>query len=77
VRRPKTALAALVCRPRANQILYLGVLSPHHRCRAEITPDPPPAEKPTCARPIATRPSRRQHARRPTTAGPSSCNAVC
>ena len=35
--------------PRANQILYMGVLSPHHRWRAEITPDPPLAAKPKCS----------------------------
>lgn len=37
-------LAALVCRPRANQILHLGVLSPHHRWRAELVPEPPAPE---------------------------------
>ena len=43
-------LAALVCRPRANQILHLGIiLSPHHRWRAAIIPDPPPAEPSSCA----------------------------
>jgi hypothetical protein len=42
-------LAALVCRPRANQILYMGVLSPRHRWRAAITPDPPPPAAPKCA----------------------------
>ena len=42
-------LAALVCRPRANQILYLGVLSPHHRWRASIVPAPPPVAPTPCS----------------------------
>jgi hypothetical protein len=42
-------LAALVCRPRANQILYMGVFSPRHRWRAEITPDPPVPAAPKCS----------------------------
>jgi hypothetical protein len=42
-------LAALVCRPRANQILYMGVISPRHRWRAQITPDPPAPAAPRCS----------------------------
>ena len=42
-------LAALVCRPRANQILHLGVLSPHHRWRDAVTPDPPRAKPSPCS----------------------------
>jgi hypothetical protein len=49
-------LAALVCRPRANQVLHLGVLSPHHRWRRRVTSEPKETDGvPSCSDPQPSR----------------------
>ena len=40
-------LVAITPPPRTHRVRYHGVLSSHHRLRARVVPEPPPAEPPT------------------------------